>query len=100
MEYLMDSGFGTYAMLTAIILMESLRWDSLESRRDVHVLKLVKKCILGKCPQFLNNYFVFNRDISSRITRQSDKLRLPKVRTECAKNSFYYYGYKVFNKSN
>ncbi|CAB3991987.1 Hypothetical predicted protein [Paramuricea clavata] len=80
--------------------MESLRWDSLESRRDVHVLKLVKKCILRKCPQFFNNYFVFNRDSSSRITRQSDKLRLPKVRTESAKNSFYYYGCKVFNKSN
>ena len=80
--------------------MESLRWDSLESRRDVHVPKLVKKCILGKCPQFFNNYFVFNRDISSQITRQSDKLRLPKVRTECAKNYFYYYGCKVFNKSN
>jgi hypothetical protein len=79
--------------------MESLRWDSLESRRDLHVLKLVKKCILGKCPQFFNSYFVFNRDISSRITRQSDKLCLPKVRTECAKNSFYYYGCMVFNNS-
>ena len=32
--------------------MESLRWDSLESRRDSHGLKLVRKCILGKCPQF------------------------------------------------
>ncbi len=76
--------------------MENLRWDSLESRRDLHVLKLVKKCILGN----FNNYFVFNRDVSSRITRQSDKLRLPKVRTECAQNSLYYYGCKVFNKSN
>ena len=47
--------------------MESLRWDSLESRTDSHALKLVRKCI-GKCPQFFSNYFVFNRDISSRTT--------------------------------
>ena len=80
--------------------MESLRWDSLESRRGSHVLRLVRKCILGKCPQFFSNYFVFNRDISSQTTRQTDKLRLSKVRTECAKNSFYYYECKVFNKSN
>jgi hypothetical protein len=51
--------------------MESLRWDSLESRRDVDVLKLAKKCILGKCPQFFNNYFVLKaiqtgRDLATR----------------------------------
>ena len=67
--------------------MELVRWDSLEARRDEHVLRLVKKCILGKYPQFFKNYFVFNRDIMTRRTRQSDKLHLPRVRTECARNS-------------
>ena len=56
--------------------MESLRIKlleelELESRRDSHVLRLVRKCILGKCPQFFSNYFVFNRDISSQTTRHS-----------------------------
>ena len=78
--------------------MNSLRWDTLETRRDMHVFKLVNKCITGKSPQFFNNYFIFNRDILSRSTRQSNKLHLPKVRTEWAKNSFYYHGCKVFNK--
>jgi hypothetical protein len=75
-----------------------LRWENLELRRDRHVFNLVHKCIAGKSPQFLNNYFTFNRDIVSRMTRQSNKLHLPKVRTECAKNSFYYYGCKVYNR--
>ena len=64
--------------------LEYLKWDSLELRRDLHVFKLVKKCLLGKYPQFFKNYFVFfNRDILQRTTRQLNKLHLPKVRTEC-----------------
>ena len=79
--------------------LEYLKWDSLELRRDLHVFKLVKKCLLGKYPQFFKNYFVFfNRDILQRTTRQSNKLHLPKVRTECARKSFYFYGCKVFNE--
>ena len=78
--------------------LEYLKWDSLELRRDLHVFKLVKKCLLGKSPQFFKNYFVFNRDILQRTTRQSNKLHLPKIRTECARKSFYFYGCKVFNE--
>ena len=34
--------------------MNNLRWDTLETRRDMHVFKLVNKCITGKSPQFFN----------------------------------------------
>ena len=33
--------------------MNSLRWDTLETRRDMHVFKLVNKCITGNLPNFL-----------------------------------------------
>ena len=43
--------------------LEQLRYEPLESRRERHVLKFVKKCIHGRAPQYFNNYFMFNRDL-------------------------------------
>lgn len=34
-----------------------LKWDTLESRKKNHVLKLVMKCINSNVPQFLCDYF-------------------------------------------
>ena len=67
--------------------MEYLKWPSLETRRENHVNKLVKRCIKGQCPQFFKNYFTFNRSVHNRTTRQMNKLHLPRVRTDIAKNS-------------
>lgn len=75
----------------------NLNWPSLQSRRNEHVFKLVKKCILGNCPQFFKEYFHFNK---GRVTRQSKLLHLPRVRTETAKKSFYYNGCILYNKFN
>ena len=32
--------------------LHDLRWETLKSRREQHVLKLVKKCVKGIVPQF------------------------------------------------
>ena len=77
----------------------NLKWNSLESRRNKHILKLVYKCLAKKAPQFFHDYFIYNREIISRITRQSNLLHLPKVRTEAAKRSFFYNGCAVFNNN-
>ena len=76
--------------------MKALKWPSLRSRRDEHILKLVGKCIHGRCPQYFKNYFVFNKDICTLSTSQSNVLHLPAIRTEVAKRSFYYHGSMVF----
>ena len=76
--------------------MEALKWPSLRSRRDEHILKLVRKCIDGRCPQYFKNYFVFNKDICARSTRQSNLLHLSAMRTEVARRSFFYRGSTVF----
>lgn len=78
--------------------LSNLKWANLECRRERHVFKLVKKSLSGQCPQFLRNYFTFNKDVVKRVTRQSNLLHLPKVRTETGKRSFYYNGCIVFNK--
>ena len=75
--------------------MISLKWGTLISRREQHTFSLVKRCISGRCPQFLVNYFSFNKTISSRVNRQSNLLHLPRVRTEIV--SFYYNGCKIYN---
>jgi hypothetical protein len=79
--------------------MEALKWQSLRSRRDEHICKLVRKCIDGRCPQYFKNYFVFNKDICKRLTRQSNLLHLPAIRTEIGKRSFDYHGSVVCNNS-
>ena len=38
--------------------MKVLKWPSLRSRRDEHILKLVRKCINDLCPQYIKNYFL------------------------------------------
>ena len=79
--------------------LNSLAYDTLEVTRNKHVYNLVKKCIAGRSPQFINSYFIFNKDIVKRVARQSALLHLPS-RTECGKKSFYYHGSIVFNKFN
>ena len=69
-----------------------LKWQSLNSRRDNNIFKLVKKSLNGQCPQYFINYFSFNKDVILRTTRQSNLLHLPLVRTETAKRAFYYHG--------
>ena len=78
------------------VAMEALRWQILRFRRDEHICKLVRNCIDGRCPQYFKNYFVLNKDICKRSTRQSNLLHLPAIRTEIGGRSFYYYGSMVF----
>ena len=65
-----------------------LRCDTLKVRRGKHVLSLVKKYISKTCPHFFIDYFKFNRDVLSRITRQSDNLGLPFVKLESTKKAY------------
>lgn len=78
--------------------LNDMRWETLKNRTEQHVFKLVKKCVNGTVPQFLTNYFSFNRQVKVRTTRQGNFLYLTKVRTEMAKKSFYYNGVQVFNR--
>ena len=52
---------------------------------------------MGVALSFFKNYFVFNKDVCARSTRQSNLLHLPAIRTEVARKSFYYYGTTIFN---
>ena len=72
------------------IALEYLKRSSLVTGRESYVNKLVKRCIKGHCSQFCKNCFTFNRSVHNRIRRQMNKLHLPMVRTDIAKNSFNF----------
>lgn len=76
-----------------------LRYDTLGLRRETRALNLVKKCLNKRFPQFLMDYFFFKRDIVQRKTRQSDHLRFPSIKLECAKKAFSNHGCEVFNRN-
>ena len=52
--------------------MEAFKWQSLKTRSNDHIFKLVRKCIDGRCPQDFNSYSVFNKYTCNRSTRQSN----------------------------
>ena len=79
--------------------LERLGYETLKFRRETHTVKLVKTCSNKLCPQFLVDYFYFNRDILQKKTRQSNHLRLPSVKLECTKKAFYYHGCVLFNRN-
>ena len=80
--------------------MTELKRPSVVNRRESHVNQLVKRCIKGHCPQFFKNYFTFNSSVHNRITRETNMLHLPRVRTDLAKSSFDYNGSVIFNRLN
>ena len=50
-------------------------------------------------PQFLMQYFNYNKDVLPRRTRSNSKLRLPFIKLECTKKAWlYYHGRVIFNQ--
>ena len=43
------------------VALESLKWDSLENRCNMHILKLINKCLKGLMPQYFEHYLTYNR---------------------------------------
>ena len=43
-----------------------LKFQSLEDRRNAHILGLVKRCLNNNVPQSLKNYFKLNKKVTSR----------------------------------
>ena len=93
------SSFGAELSTDEIII--KLGWESLNERREAHVLSLVKICIRNDAPSYLRNYFKLrNFHIPSYNTRNSENLILVKVNFKCTQQSFFYKGARNFNNFN
>ena len=63
-------------------------WDPLKTRREKHIVKLVKNCLDGQAPSY---------DIHDYDTRSKDRLSIDKVNLELTKRAFFYKGATLFN---
>ena len=72
------------------VALKHLQWPTLADRRYMHVYKIVNKCLKKNVPQYLINYFIFNRDRVSQRTRQSNLLHMPEVKLEGTKKSVFF----------
>ena len=79
-------------------LRKKLGWSCLASRRNMLRLMAVKRCMSGRCPQYLKGFFVKNKDLGRRTTRQSENLHLPHHQTNWLGQSFQYQGGSDWNR--
>jgi hypothetical protein len=70
---------------------------SIENQVKMRACSIVRNCIDGiVCENFQNYFSVIDHTIATRNNKHL--LRLPKVKTEYARKSFYFCGAKEYNK--
>ena len=79
--------------------MNSLKWQSIDTRRDYFLSCIMYNCIHGKAPVRLCNEVEMVFDRHGFNTRLANTLNdvLPKPNLECFKNCFRYAGGKIWN---
>ena len=76
----------------------SLGWDPLKTRREKHIVKLVKNWLDGQTPSYFSDYSRQQTyDIHDYYTRSKDKLSIDKVNLELTKRAFLIRGLPFFN---
>ena len=74
-------------------------WMTLEKRREMHRLALVRRCVMKEAPHCLNERLAATAEFGSRVTRGHDhnKLFVPQVSTEWYHKSFTFKGSQEWN---
>ena len=78
--------------------MESgLGWDPLKTRKEKHIVTLVKNCLDRQAPSYFSDYFRRRTyDFHDYDTRSKDRLSIDKVSLELTKRAFFYKGATLF----
>ena len=72
-------------------MVSGLGWDPLKTRREKHIVKLVKNCLDGQAPSYFSDYFRRRtHDIHDYDTRSKDRLSIDKVNLELTKRAFFF----------
>ena len=83
--------------LSAQDMASSLGWDPLKTRREKHIIKVVKNCLDGHASYFSDYFRRRTYDIHDYDTRSKDRLSINKVNLELTKRAFFYKGATLFN---
>ena len=80
-------------------LRDKLKWMTLEKRREMRRLALVRRCVMKEAPHCLNERLAATAEFGSRVTRGHDhnKLFVPQVSTEWYHKSFTFKGSQEWN---
>lgn len=80
-------------------LFRRLKWQSLETRRQMHIRKFVHKCLHGKVPKYLTGKYVASRDCHNYSSRSATagSLVIPKPRLESGKRTLLFRGAQLYN---
>jgi len=74
----------------------SIRVKSTYGRMKKQACSTVRKCITGEVCSPFKNYFQLN--VHERVTRNNNfSIKLPKIKLEVGRQSFYYYGAQLYN---
>ena len=81
-------------------LFKQLGWMSIEQRIKYHKYLLVSKCLKNEAPIYLKNKIQYLSDSNPYSLRNvvSEKLQIPKAKTELFKKTFTYSGPKLWNE--
>ena len=76
-----------------------LGWDPLKTRREKHIVKLVKNCLDGQAPSYFSDYFQqrVTYDVHAYYIRSKHKLSIDKVTLESTKRALFSRGLPYFN---
>ena len=85
--------------VNSLSIINSLKWQSIDTRRDCFLSCIMYNCIHGKAPVRLCNEVEMVFDRHGFNTRLANTLNvvLPKPNLECFKNCFRYAGGKIWN---
>lgn len=81
-----------------ITMLNSLNWLSIKQSISFFTLKFIHNVKLGMLPKYLSNRIQLNNETHNYATRSCNNIRLPRVRTEFAKKTLEYIGYKMYNE--
>ena len=71
-------------------MVSSLGWDPPKTRREKHIVKLVKNCLDGQAPSYFSDYFRRQTyDIHDYDTRSKDRLCIDKVNLELTNKGLF-----------
>ena len=85
--------------VNSLSIINSLKWQSIDTRRDYFLSCIMYNCIHGKAAVRLCNEveMVFDRHGFNTILANTLNVVLPKPNLECFKNCFRYAGGKIWN---
>ena len=78
-------------------IQQTLKWPSLQCRREYQKCIQVYKCINGLAPAYLLDDFHSSEQIHNYSTRNKDLIRLPLAKTTKFQTSFKYNAAKSWN---